>query len=181
MVDAITESKTIARARDILMEKYGDNAVLSNVKELKSRFFKILRIGVKRLQRYAQEFAHKVPLLVHLSDEKIKTIIRCPEALESRIALGKLYKTTSFNAQILTETINIINAFCYGYETKNPTGRTREPAIHSVTDKIKHNINVSRKLLRTVTTPAQRAEANGISETVFVKKKDENYEHIVSL
>jgi hypothetical protein len=54
LVDAITESKTIARARDILREKYGDDAVLSNVKELKSRFFKILRIGVKRLQRYAQ-------------------------------------------------------------------------------------------------------------------------------
>jgi hypothetical protein len=33
----------------------------------------------------------------------------------------------------------------------------REPVIGSVTDKIKHNINVSRKLLKNVTTPAQRA------------------------
>ena len=51
--------------------------------------------------------------------------------------------------------------------------------INSVTDKIKHNIKVSRKLLKSVTTPAQRAGSK--SELLFLKKNDENYQHIVSL
>jgi len=98
LIDAIAENRNVAKARDTLRLKYGENVVLSNVKELKSRFFKILRISVKRLQRYAQEYAHKVPLLANISDEKIKIIIRSPDALDSRIALGRLYKTTSFDA-----------------------------------------------------------------------------------
>jgi hypothetical protein len=51
------------------------------VKELKGRFFKIIRISVKRLTKYAQDYAHKVPLLVPVSDEKIKVIIRSPDAV----------------------------------------------------------------------------------------------------
>lgn len=46
---------------------------------------------------YASEYAHKVPLLVPLEDEKVKVMIRHPTAMEARFALCKLYKTFSFN------------------------------------------------------------------------------------
>jgi hypothetical protein len=55
----------------------------------------------------------------------------------------------------------------------------REPVIGSVTDKIKHNINVSRKLLKNVTTPAQRAGPD--TELLFLKNNQDKYQHIVSL
>jgi hypothetical protein len=48
-----------------------------------------------------------------------------------------------------------------------------------VTDKIKHNISVSRKLLKAVTTPAQRAK--DATNSIFLKEKKEGYQHIVSL
>lgn len=48
-----------------------------------------------------------------------------------------------------------------------------------MTDKIKHNISVSRKLLKNVTTPAQRAKT--ADNLIFLKEKTENYQHIVSL
>lgn len=51
--------------------------------------------------------------------------------------------------------------------------------INSVTDKIKHNIKESRKLLKNVTTPAQRVAPD--SDLVFLKKKENKYQHIVSL
>jgi hypothetical protein len=51
--------------------------------------------------------------------------------------------------------------------------------INSITDKIKHNIKVSRKLLKNVTTPAQRAGQGG--DLLFLKKDGEKYQHIVSL
>jgi len=38
-----------------------------------------------------------------------------------------------------------------------------------VTDKIKHNISVSRRLLKNVTTPAQRAKAD--ESLIFLKEK----------
>jgi hypothetical protein len=179
-VDTIAEQRTIARTRDALRQKYGENVVLNSVKELKGRFFKILRISVKRLMKYAQEYAHKVPLLVTVSDEKIKVIIRSPEAADARIALGKLYKTKTPSAEILTDVINLVNEFCYLEETRREQGeKFREPAISSVTDKIKHNINISRKILKNVTTPAQRAGQD--ASLVFLKKEKANYQHIVSL
>ena len=57
--------------------------------------------------------------------------------------------------------------------------KSKEPVINSITDKIKHNIQVSRKLLSNVTPPAQRADPE--SELLFLKKEEENYQHIVSL
>lgn len=48
--------------------KYNNHIVLANVKELKARFFKILRTSIKRLVKYAKEYAHKVPLLVDIID-----------------------------------------------------------------------------------------------------------------
>jgi hypothetical protein len=54
LVDTITEQRTIARTRDVMAMKYGENVVLSNVKELKARFFKILRTSMKRLVKYAK-------------------------------------------------------------------------------------------------------------------------------
>lgn len=48
-----------------------------------------------------------------------------------------------------------------------------------MTDKIKHNINVSRKMLRNVTTPAQRAGEN--AKLVFLKDQQASFQHIVSL
>jgi hypothetical protein len=93
LLDFVILHKTIAKTRDALKNKYGEHVVLNNVRELKARFFKILRLAAKRLNRYSSDFAHEVPLLVNLGDEKIKTIIRHPAALNARIALAKLYKT----------------------------------------------------------------------------------------
>jgi hypothetical protein len=36
-------------------------------------------------------------------------------------------------------------------------------------------------MLKNVTTPAQRATANGKEELVFMKDTEDNYQHIVSL
>jgi len=36
-------------------------------------------------------------------------------------------------------------------------------------------------MLKNVTTPAQRASANGKEDLVFMKNTDDNYQHIVSL
>jgi hypothetical protein len=142
----------------VLSIKYGDNVVLGNVKELKARFFKILRTSIKRLVRYAKEYAHKVPLLVDIIDERIKIIMRSPDAVDARIALGKLYKTKSPSAEMLTEVITMVNQFYFQEEARREHAvRKKEPGISSVTDKIKHNISVSRRMLRNVTTPAQRA------------------------
>lgn len=68
LVETIAEQRTIAKTRDVMQVKYGDNVVLGNVKELKARFFKILRTSIKRLMKYAKEYAHKVPLLVDIID-----------------------------------------------------------------------------------------------------------------
>jgi hypothetical protein len=165
----------------VLRVKYGENVVLNNVKELKARFFKIIRTSIKRLMRYAKEYAHKVPLLVDIIDERIKVIMRSPDAVEARIALGKLYKTKSPSAEMLTEVITLINQFCFLEETRREQQTTvyKEPAIVSVTDKIKHNINISRRMLRNVTTPAQRVGRD--ASLVFLKNQEANYQHIVSL
>jgi hypothetical protein len=48
-----------------------------------------------------------------------------------------------------------------------------------VTDKIKHNINVSRRILKKVTTPAQRAGQD--ASLLFLKEEKASYQHIVSL
>lgn len=49
-----------------------------------------------------------------------------------------------------------------------------------MTDKIRHNIDISRKMLKKVTTAAQREGAS--SDLLYVKdKNEENYQHIVSL
>ena len=143
--------------------------VLNNVKELKARFFKIIRTSIKRLGRFAKEYAHKVPLLVDIIDERIKVIMRSPYAVESRLALAKLYRTKSPSAETLTEVINMVNKFCFDEEARREklVKAYREPAISSVTDKIKHNINVSRKMLKNVTTPAQRAGND--AQLVFLK------------
>lgn len=59
----------------------------------------------------------------------------------------------------------------------------KEPIINTVTDKIKHNINVSRRMLKNVTTPAQRAKAQDAAQDnlIFLKESMPNYQHIVSL
>ncbi len=87
--------------------------VLSNVKELKARFFKILRLAIKRLMKYAKEYAHKVPLLVDIIDERIKIIMRSPDAVEARIALGRLYITKNPSAEQLTDVITLVNQFYF--------------------------------------------------------------------
>ena len=51
--------------------------------------------------------------------------------------------------------------------------------INSITDKIKHNIKVSSKLLHNVTAPAERVDPN--QELLYVKKSEDSYQHIVSL
>ena len=87
--------------------------VLNNVNELKSRFAKILRISMKRLLRYSKEYAHKVPMIVQLSDDKMKYMLTHPDAVDARIAMAKLYKRTSFNVELLTEVINLVNEWAY--------------------------------------------------------------------
>lgn len=72
------------------------------MKQLKARFFKILRLSAKRLIKYAAQYAADVPLLVNVGDEKVKTIIRHPDALNARIALAKLYKCQKVNPEIVT-------------------------------------------------------------------------------
>ncbi len=89
---------------------------------MKKRFFKIIRISAKRLMRYAQDYAHKVPLLVAISDDKIKVIIRSPEAVDARIALGKLYKTSSPSAEMLSDVISAVNEFCWMEEARQEEG-----------------------------------------------------------
>lgn len=95
------------------MAKYGENVVLNNVKELKARFFKIIRTSIKRLGKFAKDYAHKVPLLVDIIDERIKIIMRSPYAVETRLALAKLYRTKNPSAETLTEVINMVNKFCF--------------------------------------------------------------------
>jgi hypothetical protein len=81
---------------------------------------------------------------------------------------------------MLTEVINLVNQFYFLEETRREEGETsREPIIASVTDKIKHNISISRRMLRNVTTPAQRAGQN--ASLVFLKNEQASYQHIVSL
>jgi hypothetical protein len=64
--------------------------------------------------------------------------------------------------------INLVNQFCYEEETRREQGEVvKEPVISSVTDKIRHNITVSRKILKNVTTPAQRVSKD--SQLVFLK------------
>lgn len=67
--------------------------------------------------------------------------------------------------------INVVNDFCYMEETRRESAKEKpkEPIINTVTDKIKHNINVSRRLLKAVTTPAQRAKA--AENLIFLKEK----------
>ena len=87
---------------------------------------------------------------------------------------------TSFNAEAITEVINLVNEFCYLDETrKEQSELPKEPIINSVTDKIKHNISVSRRMLKNVTSPAQRAGNEG--KLLYLKNEESNYQHIVSL
>lgn len=121
-----------------------------------------------------------MPLLVDIIDERIKIIMRSPDAVDARIALGRLYKTKSPSAEMLTDVITMVNQFYFLEETRREKiVRWREPVIGSVTDKIKHNISVSRRMLRNVTTPAQRAGEN--AQLVFLKNEQASYQHIVSL
>jgi len=55
----------------------------------------------------------------------------------------------------------------------------KEPVINSITDKIKHNIKTTKKLLHNVTAPSEIAGPD--QELVFVKKDQASYQHIVSL
>ena len=57
----------------------------------------------------AAEFAHKVPLLVAVDDEKVKVMIRHPSAFEARFALIRLYKVNGFDKHLLTDAINKVN------------------------------------------------------------------------
>lgn len=102
LIDIIIEEKTIARTRDRLKVKYGNNATLNNVKELKARFFKILRLAARRLIGYAAKYADQVPVLVPVDDEKVKILIRHPSAVDARFALIKLYKANGFDQEILS-------------------------------------------------------------------------------
>ncbi len=40
-------------------------------------------------------------------------MIRHPSAVNARFALCRLYKMTSFNAELLTDVINKVNEFCF--------------------------------------------------------------------
>jgi hypothetical protein len=79
------------------------------VKELKARFLRIIRIAVKRLIKYAAEYADKLPLLVPVDDEKVKVLIRHPSALRARFALARLYKAEGFDKEVLVEAIDRVN------------------------------------------------------------------------
>jgi hypothetical protein len=81
---------------------------------------------------------------------------------------------------LLADVINKVNLFCYKEESRREGEfNTKEPIINSMTDKIKHNIEISRKLLKNVTTPAQRVGPD--TDLLYLKTQEEKYQHIVSL
>ena len=103
------EEKTIARTRDRLRIHYRDVASLNSVKELKARFFRILRISVKRLMKYYAEQKKDLPTMVHFDDDKVKVMVRHPLAKDCRWALARLYKTNGGDKPLLVDAINKVN------------------------------------------------------------------------
>lgn len=93
LIDGYKEHYTIGRLRNFFREKYGGlYPQLNDVKQLKARFYKILRTAVRRVQAFSQEHSSKVPQLIYLNDDKVKSILRSSDALHVRIQLGELYK-----------------------------------------------------------------------------------------
>ena len=175
------EHRTLAKSRDELKKRYGLNAILNNCVQLKARFLKIIRLSARRLQKIAAEHASELPSLLPFDDEKVKILIRHCTAREARWALARLYKADSFDKNLTAEAILKVNEFCFINESSKQTtaAKDKEPPINSATDKIKHNIKESRKLLHSVIGPSEKIGFKG--DLLFLKKNEDNYQHIVSL
>lgn len=112
----------IGKVRDNFRVKYGAaiHPYYDDAKILKSRFYKIIRLMVRRLQfltnqvggKYKPKTVNKdVPELVPLNDVKTKALLRSPYALDIRKKLAELYMDDQMNLEKASAIIKDLNAF----------------------------------------------------------------------
>jgi len=91
-----------------------------------------------------------------------------------------MYRADKYDQQLTADAILKVNEFCVINESNSkPDKKDKEPAINSVNDKIKYNIKETRKMLHRVIGPSEKIGFKG--DLVFMKKNENNYQHIVSL
>ena len=54
---------------------------MNDVRGIKERYYKILRIVMQRLKQYAREYADRLPPLISLREEARKAVLRSTKAI----------------------------------------------------------------------------------------------------
>jgi hypothetical protein len=78
---------------------------------VRSRLFKILRVGIRKIYYFMANSGSELPQLVSLDDERIKAIVYSQEALHLRILVLCVYELREFHHETVRLAIEAINEY----------------------------------------------------------------------
>jgi len=100
-----------AQIRERFMQHYPREKGLFTLKALRSMFFKIIRMSIRRLLSEYEERRDILPTLTKLEDQLVKNIINCAECGAIRRILVEIYMSEVCAKAKLIQAILMIN--CY--------------------------------------------------------------------
>jgi hypothetical protein len=116
------------------------------IDSLRSRLHKIFRVALRKVNCFCEKFGNsRVPSLIKLSDNKVKTLLRSPEGLTARLLLVEIYLNDECDIKRLYQTVSAVNEFVIMKDNER-MGQIieAEPLISSANQKILHNMTISR-------------------------------------
>jgi signal transduction histidine kinase len=112
MLDMYRAGSPFAQIRDRFRQAYPREREIFSIAALRSMFFKILRMAVRRLsQEVYKSGRNDLPELARLEDQLVKNIINCSECFEIRRLLVEVYVSEMCGRVLLTQLIGLINQY----------------------------------------------------------------------
>jgi hypothetical protein len=103
-------TQQLVKIRDYFKSEYPENQHLFTIDSLRSRFNKILRVALRKVNCFCEKFGQeRIPSLIKLNDLKVKFILRSPDALNARLLLVDMYIYDECDIKRLYQTVSAIN------------------------------------------------------------------------